>query len=72
MHVAMPKRKPKPSDTPKSTQIGVKLPPKLSDALASYLDDQRPKTSAPEVIRVALEDWLAAKGYWSEDSEDGE
>jgi hypothetical protein len=31
--------------------------------LEQYLNDQRPRTTAPEVLRVALEDWLFSKGY---------
>jgi hypothetical protein len=48
---------------PKTVQVGVKLERALYELLEQYLNDQRPRTTAPEVLRVALEDWLFSKGY---------
>jgi hypothetical protein len=48
---------------PKPLQINVKVEQPLAGLLEKYLSDQRPRTSAPEVMRTALEDWLASRGY---------
>lgn len=36
----------------------------LFDAMNRLIAESRPKTNKTEVLRTALEDYLASKGYW--------
>jgi hypothetical protein len=72
--LAMSKRKPKrkepempaTSSPPRPGQraLGVYIDDKLAAALSAYLGSTRPKTSKTAVVEVALEEFLAGRGYW--------
>ena len=43
---------------------GFHLPSDLREALIKYIEESKPKPSKSEVIRVALEEFLAKHGRW--------
>jgi hypothetical protein len=50
--------------TPTET-IFARVPPELSQALDNYLESLRPQPKTTAVVIAALEDFLAARGFWS-------
>jgi hypothetical protein len=65
--LAMAEKKPKRGRPPQakklSVQISVRLAPEWADALDAYCASLRPTPDRPDVIRVALEDFLLGKGF---------
>jgi hypothetical protein len=53
-----------------SVTIFARVPPPLAEALEAYLDSLRPKPTTTAIVITALEDFLAAKGYWRPADED--
>ena len=59
----MTKKKPGPPKSAiPSKNVGLKIPQPLFDALDRHVRKKRPAPTHQEVIRVALEDYLAAQG----------
>lgn len=50
----------RPRKNPTSIHVTL-LPPQLA-ALDSWIDQQKPKPSRPEAVRIALRDWLIGLG----------
>jgi hypothetical protein len=59
-------RKPGPVKTGKT----VRLPQDLWAAVEDYIAAQRPRPDLTEVLQVAVEDFLSAKGFWPRQNND--
>jgi hypothetical protein len=47
-----------------TTTIFARVPPDLGKAIDDYLDSLRPAPTLTAIVRVALEEFLQAKGFW--------
>lgn len=63
MTAVMAERKKKPGDA-KRTQVSVHMTPELLAALDRFIAAQEVRPERPAVCRTALEQFLAAKGFW--------
>jgi hypothetical protein len=61
---ASTKKRGRPPTTGKGEQIGVRLHAPLLPALDAWIEDQPdPRPTRAEAMRIALADWLKAKGH---------
>lgn len=66
----MTPERPDTSDRHKQPKETFHLPAALQTALAEYVASHRPRTTKSDVIRLALEEYLTEKGYWSPETTD--
>lgn len=59
-----PKQQRKPAKR-QGTSHNVWLPDELTAALTAYIKATRPRPTVKATVEAALEDFLAAKGFWS-------
>ncbi len=59
-----PKRPTRQKDYHTEPREAFHLPGPLQEAFAKYLDASKPRPYKSEVLRTALEEFLAARGFW--------
>lgn len=66
------KRGRKPTGRTPTVPLLARVSPSLAEALQRYIDEQRPAPSQNSVLETAIEDFLAAKGFWPPKPDAGE